>query len=62
MASKPEHHGRKGREHRLSLKVADLREVKRWLIGFGAEALVLKPASLRREIAAECARIARKRH
>jgi predicted DNA-binding transcriptional regulator YafY len=46
----------------LSLKVADLREVKRWLIGFGAEALVLKPASLRREIAAECARIARKRH
>ena len=45
----------------LRLKVADLGEVKRWLIGFGAEALVLKPSSLRREIAAECARIIRRR-
>jgi predicted DNA-binding transcriptional regulator YafY len=27
----------------LSLKVADLREVKRWLIGFGAEALCSNP-------------------
>ncbi len=43
----------------LRLRVADLGEVKRWLIGFGADALVLKPASLRREIAAECHRIAR---
>lgn len=41
----------------LHLKVADLGEVKRWLIGFGANALVLKPATLRREIAAECARV-----
>ena len=41
----------------LRLRVADLGEVKRWLIGFGADALVLKPASLRREIAAECARM-----
>lgn len=44
----------------LSLKVADLGEVKRWLIGFGVEARVLKPATLRREIAAECARIGKK--
>jgi len=43
----------------LHLRVADLGEVKRWLIGFGADALVLKPSSLRREIAAECARVAR---
>ena len=28
----------------LKLKVADLGEIKRWLIGFGADALVLKPA------------------
>lgn len=41
----------------LRLRVADLGEVKRWLIGFGADALVLKPAALRREIAAECARM-----
>ncbi len=41
----------------LRLRVADLGEVKRWLIGFGAEAAVLKPSSLRREIAAECARM-----
>ena len=38
----------------LRLGVAELGEVKKWLIGFGADALVLKPASLRREIAAEC--------
>lgn len=45
----------------LRLRVADLGEVKRWLIGFGADALVLNPPSLRREIAAECARISRRR-
>lgn len=45
----------------LKLKVADLGEVKRWLIGFGADALVLKPSSLRREIAAECARMSKRR-
>lgn len=45
----------------LRLKVADLGEVKRWLIGFGADALVLKPSSLRREIAAECARMSKRR-
>ena len=41
----------------LRLRVADWGEVRRWLIGFGADALVLKPAALRREIAAECARM-----
>lgn len=38
----------------LTLKVADLWEVKRWLIGFGAEAEVLLPLELREEIADEC--------
>jgi predicted DNA-binding transcriptional regulator YafY len=38
----------------LILKVADLDEVKRWLIGFGSEAEVLQPAGLREEIVAEC--------
>lgn len=40
----------------LTLKVADLWEVKRWLIGFGAEAKVLVPDELREEIATECER------
>jgi len=43
----------------LRLKVADLGEVKRWLIGFGADATVLKPARLRRDIVADCARLAK---
>ncbi|PYV71205.1 MAG: hypothetical protein DMG96_29295 [Acidobacteria bacterium] len=43
----------------LNLKVADLGEVKRWLISFGAESRVLKPAVLQREIVTECARISR---
>jgi predicted DNA-binding transcriptional regulator YafY len=45
----------------LRLRVADLGEVKRWLIGFGADALVLRPAALRHEITAECARMSRRR-
>lgn len=45
----------------LNLMVADLGEVKRWLIGFGANALVLKPVTLRREIADECARMGKTR-
>ena len=45
----------------LRLRVADLGEVKRWLIGFGADALVLKPSSLGREIAAECARMSKRK-
>jgi proteasome accessory factor B len=42
----------------LTLKVGDLWEVKRWLIGFGAEAAVLRPAELQMEIADECRRVA----
>jgi len=38
----------------LTLKVADLGEVRFWLIGFGAEAEVLEPAELRDEVIAEC--------
>jgi predicted DNA-binding transcriptional regulator YafY len=37
----------------LSLQVADEDEVKRWLIGFGAEASVLAPGKLRQEIRQE---------
>jgi proteasome accessory factor B len=40
----------------LTLHVGDLGEVKRWLIGFGAEAMVLVPGELREEIATECER------
>jgi predicted DNA-binding transcriptional regulator YafY len=42
--------GRKDGSIILTLQVADLGEVKRWLIGFGAEAEVLKPSGLRKEI------------
>lgn len=38
----------------LELSVADLGEVKRWLIGWGAGAEVLKPAKLRDEIDNDC--------
>ena len=34
--------------------MADLGEVKRWLIGFGAEAEVQEPQYLRDQIAREC--------
>lgn len=37
----------------LTIRVADLQEVKRWLIGFGAHALVLAPDELRDEITRE---------
>jgi proteasome accessory factor B len=42
----------------ITLHVADLDEVKRWLIGFGAEAEVLGPEKLQLEIADECRRMA----
>jgi len=44
----------------LTIKVADLGEVKRWMIGFGAEAEVIAPNSLRRDIGNECAALARR--
>ncbi|MGO9690998.1 MAG: helix-turn-helix transcriptional regulator [Syntrophobacteraceae bacterium] len=44
----------------LTLKVADLGEVKRWLIGFGAEAEVLEPEALRIDIVGQCRVMARR--
>jgi len=41
----------------LTLHVADLDEVKRWLIGFGADADVVKPQELRNEIRYECSQM-----
>jgi predicted DNA-binding transcriptional regulator YafY len=37
----------------LSLRIAETSEIVRWVMQFGAEAEVLKPASLRRAVAAE---------
>jgi predicted DNA-binding transcriptional regulator YafY len=37
----------------LTLHVADLGEVKRWLIGFGAEAVVIHPGELQKDIIEE---------
>lgn len=45
----------------LTLNVGDLWEVKRWLIGFGAEAEVLKPAELANDIVHECEEVRLKR-
>jgi len=42
----------------LTLQVADLWEIKFWLIGFGAEAEVLTPAELGEEISRECREVA----
>ncbi len=44
----------------LTLQVADLWEVKFWLIGFGAEAEVLEPAELRDDVTAECLGVVRR--
>ena len=43
----------------LTLQVADLGEVKFWLIGFGAEATVLSPIELAKEIGVEGERLAK---
>jgi predicted DNA-binding transcriptional regulator YafY len=43
----------------LTLKVADLGEVKFWLIGFGVEATVLSPIELAKEIGAEADTLAK---
>ena len=45
----------------LTLNVGDLWEVKRWLIGFGADAEVLKPAELANDIIHECEEVRLKR-
>jgi predicted DNA-binding transcriptional regulator YafY len=41
----------------FSVRVADLWEVKHWLIGFGSDAAVLCPEKLRKDIEQECAGI-----
>jgi predicted DNA-binding transcriptional regulator YafY len=41
----------------LSMNVANLWEVKRWLIGYGADARVLEPKALAKEIEEECAKL-----
>lgn len=43
----------------LSIRVANLWELKRWLVGWGADARVVQPESLRKEIEEECARMLR---
>lgn len=43
----------------LSMRVANLWEIKRWLIGWGADAQVLQPKELAQEIEEECARLLR---
>lgn len=44
----------------LSLKVADTAEVKGWILGFGQDAEVLEPASLREQIRAEAEALLRR--
>jgi proteasome accessory factor B len=38
----------------MQLQIANLWEVKRWLIGWGANAIVVEPERLRNEIEREC--------
>src|ERR1700728_1958559 len=45
----------------LTLQVANLWEVQRWLIGFGSDALVLEPRELKQQIERECANLLRRR-
>jgi len=39
------------------MSVANLWEVKRWLIGYGADAQVLQPKELAKDIEEECSRL-----
>ena len=43
----------------LSLRVAGVEEVRRWLLGYGAEVEVLEPESLRAELAEEAEKLRR---
>lgn len=43
---------------RLTLRVAGTAEIKRWLLGYGAEAEVLEPAELRAELGVEAKKLA----
>jgi predicted DNA-binding transcriptional regulator YafY len=44
----------------LTLHVAGMAEVLRWVLGYGAEAEVLEPEALRREIAAQAKKLVKK--
>ena len=44
----------------LTLHVANLWEVQRWLIGFGNDATVLAPVELREQIERECAKVVKR--
>ncbi|MGH9700429.1 MAG: helix-turn-helix transcriptional regulator [Candidatus Acidiferrales bacterium] len=44
----------------LSMQVGNLWEVKRWLIGYGADAQVLEPKALAQDIDEECTRLLKK--
>jgi predicted DNA-binding transcriptional regulator YafY len=41
----------------LTMRVGNLWEIKRWLIGWGAEAEVLRPTELKNDIEEECAKL-----
>jgi len=45
----------------LTMRVGNLWEIKRWLIGYGADAHVLHPKELAKDIEAECARLLKTR-
>ena len=44
----------------MTLQVADTLEVRRWILGYGSEAEVLAPASLREALRLEAEALARK--
>jgi hypothetical protein len=44
----------------MTLRVADTLEVRRWILGFGPEAEVLEPASLRDALRRDAETLARK--
>lgn len=46
-------HTRDGRKARIAFMVTDLERVKRWVLGFGAQARVIEPAALAHEVARE---------
>jgi len=41
----------------LTMQIANLWEIKRWLIGYGADAKVLQPTNLAKDIEEECAKL-----
>jgi predicted DNA-binding transcriptional regulator YafY len=44
----------------LRLRLSSLAEVQRWILGWGGSATVLRPAALRKAVAAAGARIAQR--